>query len=174
MGAEQDNSNCPCSFDLCFCKSCLLLLSLWALLFSFWASVSPALTCPQHHCLLRMDRARIQVPPVPSHVSNHMSGRAGPHSVSLTRAHSPEVQQVPVGLGKFKVVSLQGSLDTWTRAKWEVSRTPFRRLTGHAQCSPVFFFALAPLFLPAKNASLTCQSSVRLFQGSASMPTSGP
>lgn len=100
---------------------------------------------------------------------------AGRSPLSLPHyAHSPEVQQVPVGLGKLKVVSLQGSLDTWTRAKWSVSRTPFRRLSGHARHSPVFFFALASQFLPAKNASRACQNAVCLFQGSASMPASGP
>lgn len=90
----------------------------------------------------------------------------------LALSHSPQVQQVPVSLGKFKVVSLQGSQHTWTSAKWRASKTPFRRLMGHAQHSAVSYFALAPLLLPAKNAKLACQNPVCLFQGSAHMPAS--
>lgn len=152
-----------------------MLPSLSSLLFSF---LGLFVTCPDLSSASLSpengQKARIQVSPVPSHVSNHMPGRAGPHSVSRTTPTRQKCSRCLWVWASSRWFLYRGSLGTWIIAKWRGSRTPFRRLSGHARYSPVFFFALVSPFLPAKTVSCACQNPVCLFQGSASMPASGP
>lgn len=86
-------------------------------------------------CVPCLDLSSVSLPPANGQSQDSGSScplpRVKPHTWSgrfpprLPRyAHSPDVQQVPVGLGKFKVVSLWGSLGTWTSAQWRVCTTP--------------------------------------------------
>lgn len=122
---------------------------------SFRASVSPPLvTCPQHPSPDTLDRAWVQVPPVPSHVSNHMPGPQVP-ARSL-----PPCPLARSAAGACESASLSGYLCRAERRKNSCSWA-----TAHArldQSLPVF---LVP---PARKASFAfsnpCQTPAHLFR----------
>lgn len=132
---------------------------------SFRASVSPPLvTCPQHPSPDTLDRAWVQVPPVPSHVSNHMPGPAGPSSLSPTM---PTRQKC----GRCLRVCKSVWIPVPSRAQEELL------LMGHGPCSPRSVFARVPCS-PCQEGQLclfkSLSDSCTPFQVSVHVPASSP